>query len=151
MGPPTRRTQAVPQVAVVSGDALVAVVFTYPVIVSALPGLAQFRTPYRFQIPAAIGLAVLVGIVASVWFERLRKRPAQILLAGLTALAMADLVTYSFVSGFRACGVRADKRSGLLRDRSDPFLCECRSEFRGPRNRARLECRTTIVGGDACH
>jgi hypothetical protein len=51
-----------------------------------LPGLAQFRTPYRFQIPAAIGFSVLAGLLLSQASNRM-----------LTVVAVAvfvDLLAY---------------------------------------------------------
>jgi len=69
-------------------------------IVQALPGLGQFRTPYRFQIPAAIGLAVAVGILVSRALHSCGQTSRKKLLTSIAALVVADLLAYRVVSGF---------------------------------------------------
>jgi hypothetical protein len=65
-----------------------------------VPGFAQFRTPYRFQIPAAIGLAVLAGILVERWFEMVREKRRRLVLLGVVVLAIGDLVAHRVVYGF---------------------------------------------------
>ncbi|MDX1665001.1 MAG: hypothetical protein R3272_14515 [Candidatus Promineifilaceae bacterium] len=57
-----------------------------------LPGMGQFRTPYRFVIPATVGLSLAVGAAATYWRARLRPSPAQIgvVLGLFIALAVVD-------------------------------------------------------------
>jgi len=69
-------------------------------IVQALPGFAQFRTPYRFQIPAAIGLAVMVGILVSSALERVGPAWRRSLVAAMLILIVADLSIHRIADGF---------------------------------------------------
>jgi hypothetical protein len=59
-----------------------------------LPIFKQFRTPYRFQIPAAIGLAVLAAIVFARATDAAGAPVRRALLLGATALAVADVLLY---------------------------------------------------------
>jgi hypothetical protein len=70
-------------------------------LVQWLPGLDQFRTPYRFQIPAAIGLAVLAGIIVSRGLSHLGPPRGRWLLGGIVMLTTADLVVNRAVGGFK--------------------------------------------------
>jgi hypothetical protein len=63
-----------------------------------LPGLAQFRTPYRFQIPAGIGGAMCVAFAVAWIGTRLPRRG--VLTAALAAVAAIDIVAYRMVYGF---------------------------------------------------
>jgi hypothetical protein len=69
-------------------------------LVQALPGLAQFRTPYRFQIPAAIGLAVIIGILVSQALESSSPTSRRRLLTGVAVLVVGDLLAYRIAAGF---------------------------------------------------
>jgi hypothetical protein len=57
---------------------------------STWPPLAQFRTPYRMAMPAALGLAVVLALVLTHLFARLPSRPAGIA-AGVLILARLAL------------------------------------------------------------
>jgi hypothetical protein len=67
-------------------------------ILQRLPGMAQFRTPYRFQIPAAIGGAMGVASAVTWLAARVRRRNVLAVLVG--AVALFDLTVYKFVYGF---------------------------------------------------
>jgi hypothetical protein len=56
-----------------------------------LPGFTQFRTPYRFQIPAAVGLVVMAGLMVS-------RAPRRTIAAVLLAAAV-DLIAFRAVHG----------------------------------------------------
>jgi hypothetical protein len=78
-------------------DADAAVVTPFDVL-RRLPGMAQFRTPYRFQIPAALGAAICVAF-AVVWLgERVRRRNAVTVL--VAAVVVIDTAVCRAVSGF---------------------------------------------------
>jgi len=65
-----------------------------------LPTMAQFRAPYRFQIPAAIGLCVALGVVVAHLMEGLGPGRGRRLFAGALALVIGDLIIQRAVSGF---------------------------------------------------
>jgi hypothetical protein len=65
-----------------------------------LPTMAQFRAPYRFQIPAAIGLCVALGVVVAHLMEGLGQGRGRRLFAGALALVIGDLIIQRAVSGF---------------------------------------------------
>jgi hypothetical protein len=69
-------------------------------LVATWPGFEQFRTPYRFQIGASLGLTVLMGIVLAWLLETLRAPQARRVLAGFVVLAAADLLAHRLISGF---------------------------------------------------
>jgi hypothetical protein len=69
-------------------------------VLSHLPGMAQFRTPYRFQIPAAIGGAMCVAFIVS-WLRSVRsERAVTAIVASIAIVAAIDLVMYQRVYGF---------------------------------------------------
>jgi hypothetical protein len=65
-----------------------------------LPTFAQFRAPYRFQIPAAIGLAVSAAVVLAWVLPRLSRRSARMVLVGGVILGAGDLVAHRLAFGF---------------------------------------------------
>ncbi len=90
-----------------------------------IPGLEQFRTPYRFQIPVAIGLTVAGAMVLSSWLARLRPRTSRLLLASLMVVAAADLLAHRLINGFRTQTMPAqDVYSVIARDTRDCVVLE---------------------------
>jgi hypothetical protein len=69
-------------------------------LVRSLPGLSQFRTPYRFQIPAAIGMAVTAGIALSRVLEGLSAATGRRLLTGVAVLVAGEVVAHRAGGGF---------------------------------------------------
>jgi hypothetical protein len=67
-----------------------------------LPGLAMFRTPYRFQILAALGMALALAVALAHWLARASARPrlAQGIVGGLMLVVFADGVVHRTLSGF---------------------------------------------------
>jgi hypothetical protein len=55
-----------------------------------LPGLANFRTPYRFAMPAAFGAIVSLGLVLHAVTKRLDRRARSLVVCGLVLVALAD-------------------------------------------------------------
>jgi hypothetical protein len=66
----------------------------------ALPGFSQFRTPYRFQIPAALGMALALAPVLGRLFERIDGRKPLMLLGALGAVLIGDTVAHRLAYGF---------------------------------------------------
>jgi hypothetical protein len=64
------------------------------------PVMAQFRAPYRFQIPAAIGFCVVLGIVVARVIEGLGPRRGRMLFVAGVLLVAGDLATERVVNGF---------------------------------------------------
>ncbi len=54
---------------------------------SFLPGLGQFRTPYRMMMPAQIGLMIVAGSVLLHWLPRVRSTSLSWIFAGTLAIA----------------------------------------------------------------
>jgi hypothetical protein len=69
-------------------------------LVRRLPTMAQFRAPYRFQIPAAIGFAVSLGITLAWLAQRRRSRSGRALLVAGIVLVTSDLLAQRLVHGF---------------------------------------------------
>lgn len=65
-----------------------------------LPGFGQFRTPYRFQIPAAIGIACGLALVLAWARSKLPPRVRRFLLPAVAALVVGDLIVFRAVDGF---------------------------------------------------
>ena len=63
-----------------------------------IPGMAQFRTPYRFQIPAALGAAICVAFVTAWLGERVRR--SHVLMFLLAGVAVIDMAAYRALAGF---------------------------------------------------
>jgi hypothetical protein len=61
-----------------------------------LPGMGQFRTPYRFQLPAAIGLA----IAAAATIGRMPSARQRVAVAVLVAVTAGDVLAQRVVRGF---------------------------------------------------
>ena len=61
-------------------------------LIKLAPALTQFRTPYRFVMPAQIGLAVTSGFVLEHMLARVSRRTLQ---AGITAVLFAARVWYT--------------------------------------------------------
>lgn len=55
-----------------------------------LPGLANLRFPYRFQMPAAFGAIVSLGVVLQARTAQVRPRRRQAIILGLAFLAVVD-------------------------------------------------------------
>src|SRR5262249_21114687 len=88
-------------------------------------GFSQFRTPYRFQIPAALGLAVVVGMVLTWLRERLGEKTGRRLVVAVGVLICADLLAHRLVNGFpiqtrEPQGVYAE----IARDQRDRLVLE---------------------------
>jgi hypothetical protein len=60
----------------------------------------QFRTPYRFQIPAALGAAICVSFVLAWLRPRLSQRAMTWTVASLAAIVLIDLLFYRMPNGF---------------------------------------------------
>jgi hypothetical protein len=110
-------------------------------LVQWLPGLDQFRTPYRFQMPAAIGLAVVAGVMVS---------RGRWLLAGMVALTAADLVVNRVVEGFKIQTmpreaiyeeIARDERDGLVLE--IPFGVRTGTDRIGPGESSPFSSRCT--------
>lgn len=69
-------------------------------LVRKLPAFAQFRAPYRFQIPAAIGLAAGAAVALSWLLPKLTARSGRLVLIGMAILAAGDLVAFRAAHGF---------------------------------------------------
>jgi hypothetical protein len=73
-----------------------------------LPGLSQFRTPYRFQIPAALSMTLAMAGVLAYLCARLDLRPsslwrrsrAQWLMGAMALALMADTIAHRLDDGF---------------------------------------------------
>jgi hypothetical protein len=63
-------------------------------LLTAWPPLAQFRTPYRIAIPAVMGLAVVLGLVLTLLFTRLRRAQVAVLAAGLVATRLGFAIVH---------------------------------------------------------
>ena len=76
-------------------------------VLRALPGFAQFRTPYRFQIPAALAMVLALAPVLAYLCGRLDQRrlwrfsAAHWLLAGLGVAVATDTILHRGVYGFQ--------------------------------------------------
>lgn len=68
-------------------------------LIRKLPSLEHFRTPYRFQIPAALGMALAAGFVLG---RVVRAFPARrrLVLAAVASVAIADVVAHRVAAGF---------------------------------------------------
>ena len=55
-----------------------------------LPGLANFRAPYRFAMPAAFGAIVALGLVIHAATERLDRRARALVVGALVLVALVD-------------------------------------------------------------
>jgi hypothetical protein len=66
-----------------------------------LPGMTQFRTPYRFQIPAVIGLAVTVAVTLSRLSKKQSARAAAALFGFVVVVAAVDVAAHRAAFGFR--------------------------------------------------
>ncbi|HXX66170.1 MAG TPA: hypothetical protein VEK07_03260 [Polyangiaceae bacterium] len=86
-----------------------------------LPGLSQFRTPYRFQMPAALGLAVTFAIVLSTALGRVQFRVRRAVLAGCALVVAGDLVARRIVTGFSTQSMAREPLYEQIR--SDPTDC----------------------------
>jgi hypothetical protein len=64
-----------------------------------LPGMSQFRTPYRFQIPAAVNLAIATAFVIA-WWSKHHARTASAAAVALAGLVFADLGIHRLRDGF---------------------------------------------------
>jgi hypothetical protein len=90
-------------------------------LVRRLPGLAQFRTPYRFQIPAAIGMSVLLGLALSAVSDRLGGARTKQFVGAIVLLLVADLVVHRAVGHF---STQTMPRPSIYRQiAQDPRLC----------------------------
>ncbi|MDP9000768.1 MAG: hypothetical protein M3O46_11730 [Myxococcota bacterium] len=69
-------------------------------LIRKLPSLEHFRTPYRFQIPAVLGMATATGLVIARLTERVHARRKAIL-GGCALVILADLVAHRLAYGFR--------------------------------------------------
>ena len=67
-------------------------------VLQRFPGMAQFRTPYRFQIPAAIGAAICVAYSLAFFRQRVKWGNALAILAAV--VAAIDLAAYRVIEGF---------------------------------------------------
>jgi hypothetical protein len=67
-------------------------------VLTQLPGLAQFRTPYRFQIPAVIGGAMYLAFVVAWLGTRTRRRGVP--MVAVAVVAVADMTAYRCLYGF---------------------------------------------------
>jgi hypothetical protein len=55
-----------------------------------LPGMANLRSPYRFQLPAALGALVGIAMLVHSLLGKVGSRPRAAILAGLTGLIVVD-------------------------------------------------------------
>jgi hypothetical protein len=69
-------------------------------LIRTLPGLSQFRTPYRFQIPAAIGMAVTAGITLSRLLGSLSAKTGRRMLSAVAVLLAGEVVAHRLADGF---------------------------------------------------
>ena len=69
-------------------------------LIRGLPGLSQFRTPYRFQMPAALGMSVAGGLVLARLVAPLQARTARGLLAVVGVFIAGDAVAHRLLEGF---------------------------------------------------
>jgi hypothetical protein len=69
-------------------------------LIRKLPGLSQFRTPYRFQIPAVLGMSVTVGLALSRVVESLEARTARRIIFAVGVFIAADVLAHRLVGGF---------------------------------------------------
>ncbi len=65
-----------------------------------VPGLAQFRTPYRFQMAAAIGMCMVAALLATTWLERRTHGQRRLAILALTLLILADAAALRLHDGF---------------------------------------------------
>ncbi len=90
-----------------------------------LPGLDQFRTPYRFAVPASLGLAIAGAHVLDAVFARLRRprsRNAALALAALLVFTDSRVQTWPpapfpgqrYPTPAVYAAIAADRRDGLL-------------------------------------
>ena len=69
-------------------------------LIRGLPGLSQFRAPYRFQMPAALGMSVAGGLALSRLVARLHARTARLVLTVVGVLIAGDAVAHRLLEGF---------------------------------------------------
>ena len=65
-----------------------------------LIGTDQFRTPYRFQMPAALGAAMCLSFVLAWLRPRLNRRVIPFAIAAIAAIVPIDLLFYRVPKGF---------------------------------------------------
>jgi hypothetical protein len=93
-----------------------------------LPGFSQFRTPYRFQIPAAVGMTLCLGVVLSHILSSIQERRlgraslASWVVGGLAVLVVVDTVIHRTVSGFQTQTFRDEPIYRTIGDTPGDFL-----------------------------
>lgn len=93
-----------------------------------LPGFSQFRTPYRFQIPAAVGMTlcfavVLSRILASIQDRRLGRASLTSWVVGALAVVLvADTVAHRAAYGFQTQTFRDEPIYRTIGDTPGDFL-----------------------------
>jgi hypothetical protein len=65
-----------------------------------LPGMSQFRAPYRFQIPAVLALSATAGITLSRILDMVSVKTGRRLLTAITIVIVGDVVAHRFAAGF---------------------------------------------------
>ena len=92
-------------------------------LLAKLPGFSQFRTPYRFQIPAALGLAMLVAMVIARRNAAVGRQRAIVVTMAVALCVLVDLTVYRRVSPMKVQtmpseavygAIAGDPREGLL-------------------------------------
>jgi hypothetical protein len=76
---------------------------TFPLpfaIIRALPGLSQFRTPYRFQIPAVVGMAMTAAIALSRLQQGLSGKTARRFSTAVAVLLVGEVFAHRLADGF---------------------------------------------------
>jgi hypothetical protein len=69
-------------------------------LVRHLPGMSQFRAPYRFQMAAVIGAVMGVGIVLAYARTRVTAKTFRLVIGAVIVVATCDIVGYRVVFGF---------------------------------------------------
>ena len=93
-------------------------------ILRRLPGLSMFRTPYRFQVLAALGMVLALATALAHLLARLppHRHLRQGIMGALILLAVADAVGYRSVYGFVTHSVRVEPIYEKIANMPDDFL-----------------------------
>jgi hypothetical protein len=94
-----------------------------------LPGLSHFRTPYRFVMPAALGMTIATALVLGRIARGLPARTARWAGVAMIGLVVADAVAHRLFIGFQTQTMPSDPvYAQIAQDSRDCLVLEDRSE-----------------------
>ena len=90
-----------------------------------LPGLANLRSPYRFQMPAALGVLVAVAMLLQFGLKKMGSRPRMAALVALTTIILFDPFVGRSDWPFKVMGMpQVPFYETIRKDPSDTVLLE---------------------------